>query len=162
MKAIVCADRNWGIGKDNSLLVRIPTDQKFFRNETLGKVVIMGRKTLESFPHQKPLKDRINIVLTKNPEYQAEGAVIVHNLEELEEALRGYPEDDIYCIGGDSIYRLLLPMITEVWVTRVDFSYEADSYFPDLDSDPAWKLVFESEEQTYFDLAYQFTRYERI
>ena len=162
MKAIVCADRNWGIGKDNSLLVRIPADQKFFRNETLGKVVVMGRKTLESFPHGRPLQDRVNIVLTRNEKYQADGVIVLHSAEELEEQLSGYAPEEIYCIGGESIYRLLLPYVTEAWVTRVDFAYEADSFFPDLDHDPAWRLAFASEEQTYFDLAYQFTRYERI
>ena len=161
MKIIVAADKNWGIGKDNQLLVSIPADMKMFRQETTGKVVVMGRKTLESFPNGLPLKNRTNIVLTKNRHYDGKGAILVHSMEELLEEIKKYPSDEVYCIGGDSIYKQLLPYCDMAHVTQIDFAYAADSYFPNLDELPEWHVAAESEEQTYFDLEYKFVRYER-
>lgn len=161
MRAIVAADEHWGIGKDNRLLVSIPQDMKFFRNETTGKVVIMGRKTLESFPGGRPLPNRKNIVLTRDPSYTVKDAQVVHSVEEALEAVKEYPADMVYCIGGDSVYKQFLPYCDSVFVTKIRFTYEADSFFPDLDADPAWELAGSSEEQTYFDLEYEFDRYER-
>ena len=161
MKIIVAADKNWGIGKDNQLLVSIPADMKMFRQETTGKVLVMGRKTLESFPNGLPLKNRTNIVLTKNRHYDGKGAILVHSMEELLEEIKKYPSDEVYCIGGDSIYKQLLPYCVMAHVTIIDFAYAADSYFPNLDELPEWHVAAESEEQTYFDLEYKFVRYER-
>lgn len=161
MNIIVAADKNWAIGKDNRLLVSIPADMKMFREETTGKVVVMGRKTLESFPNGLPLKNRTNIVITKNKDYDAKGAIVVHSIEEALEEIQKYPTEDVYCIGGDSIYQQMLPYCDTAHVTKIDFAYEADSFFPDLDADEAWEITAESEEQTYFDLEYQFVRYER-
>ena len=162
MNIIVAADSNWGIGKNNQLLVSIPADMKMFRQETTGKVVVMGRKTLESFPNGLPLKNRTNIVLTGNKNYKANGAVIVHTIEELLEEIKKYPSDEVYCIGGDSVYKQLLPYCDTAHVTKIDFAYEADSHFPNLDEMPEWKITAESEEQTYFDLEYTFVKYERV
>ena len=162
MNMIVAADRSWAIGKENKMLVSIPADLKWFRTVTEGKVVVMGRKTLESLPGGQPLHSRTNIVLTANQNYKATGAVLVHTPEELLEELKKYREEDIYCIGGESLYRMLLPRTETAYVTRIDFAFEADRYFPDLDALPEWKLVHESEEQTYFNLEYRFLRYERI
>ena len=105
MNLIAAVDNNWAIGKNNQLLVRIPMDQKFFREMTTGKVVVMGRKTLESFPNSRPLKNRTNIVITGNKDYQVKGAVVVHSIEEALKEVEKYPAQDVYCIGGDSIYR---------------------------------------------------------
>jgi dihydrofolate reductase len=160
MKCIVAADKNWGIGLKNALLVHIPNDMKFFRSETMGKVVIMGRKTLESFPQGQPLSGRTNIVLTKDMSYQVKGAVIVHSVEEALAESEKYGQE-VYCIGGESIYRQFLPYCTQALVTRIDHAYEADSFFPDLDREPGWKMTKESEEQTYFDVEYTFTTYEK-
>ncbi len=162
MNLIVAVDAHWAIGLKNRLLVSIPDDMKFFRETTTGKVVVMGRKTLESFPGGKPLKNRVNIVMTANPAYQAGDAIVVHNDEELAEELAKYPSEDIYVIGGESIYRKLLPMCDVAHVTKIDYTYEADAYFPDLDKDPDWEITADSEEQTYFDLEYHFLKYERI
>ncbi len=162
MNLIVNADKNWAIGKDNRLLVSIPQDMKFFRETTTGKVVVMGRKTLESFPGGQPLKKRTNIVLTTDKSYQAGEAIVVHSMEELMEELEQYPREDIFVIGGESIYRSLLPWCRTAYVTRTDHAYDADTWFPDLDADPEWKLTKTSDEQTYFDLEYYFTVYERI
>lgn len=161
MNIIVAVDKNWGIGKDNKLLVSIPADMKMFRQETTGKVVVMGRKTLESFPNGLPLKNRTNIVLTGNKDYNVKDAVIVHNMQELLEEIKNYPSEEVYCIGGDSVYKQLLPYCDTAHVTKIDFAYEADSYFPNLDEMPEWKIAAESEEQTYFDLEYAFVKYEK-
>lgn len=161
MNIIVAVDENWAIGKDNKLLVSIPADMKMFRQETSGKIVVMGRRTLESFPNGLPLKNRTNIVLTGNQDFKVKDAIIVHTIEELLEEIKKYPPQDVYCIGGDSIYRQLLPYCDTAHVTRIHFAYEADRYFPNLDEDPEWEVTAQSEEQTYFDLEYEFVKYER-
>lgn len=161
MKAIVAADNKWGIGYQNKLLVSIPSDMKFFRQTTTGKVVVMGRKTLESFPNGLPLKNRVNIVLTKNRNYDVKGAVIVHSEKELLEELKKYNSDDIFVIGGESIYRMMLPYLDLIYVTKIDRTFQADTFFPDLDAMEEWEMTEEGEEQTCFDLEFAFTKYER-
>ncbi len=161
MKAILAADKNWGIGYNNHLLVSIPSDMKFFRQTTTGKVVVMGRKTLESFPNGMPLKNRTNIVLTANQDYQVKDAVIVHSEDELMEELKKYDADDIYVIGGESVYRMMLPYCDTVYVTKIDRAFQADTFFPNLDEMGEWVMTEESEEQTCFDLEFCFTKYER-
>ena len=161
MNIIVAADQNWAIGKDNKLLISIPADMKFFRTTTTGKVVVMGRKTLESFPGGQPLKKRTNIVLTRDKNYKVKDAIVVHSIEEVLEELKKYDSEDVYVIGGDSIYSQMLPYCDTAHVTKIDFAYEADSWFPNLDEDPYWKIAEESEEQTYFDLEYTFVKYVR-
>ena len=161
MNLIVAADKNWGIGKDNKLLVSIPSDMKFFRQETMGKVVVMGRKTLESFPNGLPLKNRTNVVLTSDKNYQVKDAVIVHSIDEVLEELKKYDDDEIYVIGGGKVYEELLPYCDVAHVTKIDFAFGADTHFPNLDEDPEWEMTKISDEQTYFDLEYVFTIYER-
>lgn len=161
MNLIVNVDKNWAIGLGSKLLVRIPQDMKYFRSMTTGHVVVMGRKTLESFPESKPLPNRVNIVLTRDQSYQAPGALVVHSMEELKEELEKYPGEEIFVIGGGQIYRELLPLCDKAYVTKVDRAFDADVYFPDLDQDPQWKMTKVSEEQTYFDLEYVFAVYER-
>jgi len=162
MNLIVAVDKNWAIGCGNKLLVSIPADMKFFRETTTGKAVVMGRKTLESFPNGQPLKNRENIVLTSDRSYQVSGAVVVHSVESMLEELDKYDSDDIYVIGGESVYRQLLPYCSTAYVTKIDHAYAADTYFPNLDEQEEWKLTGVSEEQTYFDLEYVFLRYRRI
>ena len=161
MNLILSADNNWAIGKDNQLLVRIPSDMKFFRETTTGKVVVMGRKTLESFPNGLPLKNRTNIVLTGNPHYTVKDAIVVHTKEQLLDELKQYESKDIYVIGGESIYRMLLDQCDTAYVTKIDYIYEADTYVPNLDELPEWEITKESEEQTYFDLEYRFLTYQK-
>ena len=162
MNLIVAVDKNWGIGCNNKLLVSIPSDMKFFRETTMGKVVVMGRKTLESFPNGMPLKNRTNIVLTKNPSYQVKGATVLHSPEEVLEELNKYNDEDIYIIGGESIYRQFLPYCKVAHITKIDHAYQADAHFPNLDEMPdEWEITADSEEQTYFDLEYTFLKYER-
>ncbi|MDE6750090.1 MAG: dihydrofolate reductase [Lachnospiraceae bacterium] len=161
MNMIVTVDNNWAIGNKGGLLVRIPNDNKALRQETAGKVVVLGRKTLETFPQGKPLAGSTNIVLSTNSNYQVKGADIVHNLEELFEELKKYNDDEVYIIGGESVYRMMLPYCDVVHVTKIDHNYEADAYFPNLDMLKEWEITAEGEEQTYFDIAYEFVKYER-
>lgn len=116
MNIIVAVDKNWAIGKDNKLLVSIPADMKMFRQETTGKVVVMGRKTLESFPNGLPLKNRTNIVITGNKNYKVKDAIVVHSIEEALEEIQKYPAEDVYCIGGDSIYKQMLPYLSLIHI----------------------------------------------
>ncbi|MGN0290713.1 MAG: dihydrofolate reductase [Lachnospiraceae bacterium] len=161
MNLIAAVDKNWAIGLRNKLLVSIPMDMKFFRETTTGKVVVMGRKTLESFPNGRPLKNRVNIVLTKDENYQVKDAIVLHDIEELKKELEKYPSEDIYVIGGESIYRQLLDMCDTAHITKIDYAYEADAYFPNLDEMEEWEITADSEEQTYFDLEFQFLKYEK-
>lgn len=161
MKAIAAADRNWAIGNEGHLLVHISEDMKNFRRLTAGKTVIYGRKTLETFPHARPLPKRENIIFSRNPEYAAEGAVIVHSVAELEGML---PEntDDYIVIGGETIYRALLHLCDECIITRLEDTFEADTWFPDLDADPAWECTERGEDRESEGLIFHFDRYTRI
>ena len=161
MNLIVAVDSNWAIGKENKLLVSIPQDMKFFREKTMGHVVVMGRKTLESFPNGLPLKNRINIVLTANRSYKVKDAIIVHTKEELLEELKKYDSNELYVIGGGSIYEMLIPYCDTAYITKIDHVYAADTYFPNLDQMDDWEMTEVSEEQTCFDLEYVFAKYER-
>lgn len=161
MQAIVAVDRNWGIGYQGRLLVSIPADHKMFRQETMGKIIIYGRKTLETFPMARPLDRRRNIILSGNPDYRVSGAEIVHSIPELLELVKDEASDDLVVIGGATVYRELLPYCDTVHVTRIDYDYAADAFFPNLEEDPEWEMTAEGEEQTYFDLPYTFVRYER-
>ncbi|MBR5578653.1 MAG: dihydrofolate reductase [Lachnospiraceae bacterium] len=161
MNLIVAVDENWAIGYKNELLIRIPADMKMFREETTGKVVVLGRKTLETFPGGQPLKNRTNIILSTRKDYQVKDAIVVHSVEELLEELKKYRKEEIYIIGGESIYRQMLPYCTTAHVTKIDRSYEADAYFPNLDKEEGWKITASSEEQSYFDTIYAFVKYEK-
>ena len=161
MNIIVAVDENWAIGCRGDLLVRIQADHKMFRKETIGKVVVLGRKTMDTFPGGLPLAGRTNIVLTRNPEYQVKDAIVVHSVEELLQELKKYDTKDVYIIGGDSVYRQLIPYCDTAHVTKIDRSYEADTYFPNLDASGEWEITAESDEQSYFDTTYHFLKYER-
>ncbi len=162
MNAIVAVDSNWAIGNKGQLLIRIPADQKMFREETTGGVVVLGRKTMDTFPGRKPLPNRTNIILSTNEDYKVDDAIVVHSIEQLIDELKSYPSESIYIIGGDSIYKQMLPYCDTVHVTKIDREYEADAYFPNLDKDPEWKITAESDEQVYFDTTYTFLKYERV
>ncbi len=143
IKAIVHADREWGIGKNNDMMFSLPKDMRFFRETTTGHTVVMGGNTLRSFPNQKPLKNRENIVLSRGQ--VRDDCVIVHSYEELFAALKAREEEDIYVIGGGEIYKALLPYCHEALVTKVDAVGNADVFFPNLDALENFTLVEESE-----------------
>ena len=153
--------KNGAIGNKGSLLVRIPADHKMFRNETMGKVVVLGRKTLETFPNGQPLEGRTNIILSHNSNYKAGNAIIAISTEDLIRKLRDYNDEDIYIIGGASVYEMMLPYVDTVHVTKIDHEYEADAFFPNLDASGEWEITADSDEQVYFDLTYRFLKYER-
>lgn len=164
MNTIVAVSSDWGIGKGDDLLFHIPEDMKFFRTTTSGKVVIMGRKTLESFPNKAPLKNRVNIVITRDPDYKVEGAIVVNSIDQAVEAasgLEGYGEDDIFVIGGDSIYGQMLPLVDRAYVTRIEASKEADAFFPNLEDSDEWILDERSELKEHEGLEFYFATYRR-
>ena len=161
MNIIVAVDKNWAIGFENMLLNSIPEDMKFFRETTTGKVVVMGRKTLESFPNKRPLKNRTNIVITRQKDYQVDGAVVLHSVEEALDYLKQFKSEDIYVIGGASIYEQMLPYCDVAHVTVMDYAYQADTWFPNLDKMEEFVVAADSEEKTYFDLEYCFKMYVR-
>lgn len=160
MDLIVAADNNWAIGNKGDLLVSIPEDHKFFRQTTMGGVVILGRKTLAGFPNGLPLAGRDNIIMSRNPDYRVRGGIVVHSKEELFETLKNYKDRQIFVIGGGKIYEMLLPYCRYAHVTKIDYSYEADTYFPNLDKMDNWKIVADSDEHTYFNLEFYFYKYE--
>ena len=154
MTAIVCVSQSWGIGRDGALLFRISADHKRFRTLTVGKTVILGHKTLDTFPGGKPLKDRRNIVLSHR-DLDVPGAEIAHSFDEAA-ALGG---DDAIVIGGASVYMALLNRCDRVCVTQVDADAEADSFFPRLDRSPDWHVGAESEEMEENGLRFRFIDY---
>ncbi|SHI63682.1 dihydrofolate reductase [Desulfosporosinus lacus] len=159
MKAIAAVDLNWGIGYRGNLLKRIPEDMKFFKQMTLGKVVIMGRETFESLPGQEPLKDRVNIVLSKSEHFNNEKVTLCRSLDELYSELEKYDTDDVFVVGGESVYSQLLASCTEAYVTKIEEKYVADKYFVNLDKNKAWKLVSSSNLQNYENIGYRFVKY---
>ncbi len=161
MNFIAAVDKKWAIGYKNKLLISIPDDMRCFMEKTTGKVCIMGKNTLLSLPGGKALKNRVNIVITHDLQFKAEGTVIVHSVEDALKEAGKYSSDDVYVIGGESIYRQFLPYVDTAYITYIDYVYQADRYFPNLDKDENWKLVEESEEQTYFNVEYFFRKYVR-
>lgn len=158
MKAILHVDKEWGIGKNNDLMFSIPLDMKFFRDTTINKVVVMGNNTLKSFPNGAPLKNRINIVLSRNASYN--DCIVVKSLDDLFNELKKYDTDNVYVIGGASIYKALLPYCNEVLVTKVDAVGGADSFFENLDNNEDFKLIYESEPMETNGYSIKFTTYK--
>ncbi|MBQ8227917.1 MAG: dihydrofolate reductase [Clostridia bacterium] len=162
MKLIVNVDNEWNIGNDGDLVFPIREDMKFFRTTTSGKVVVMGRKTLDSFPGGNPLKNRVNIVLTRDNSFEREGAVITHSVEETLEKLKEYNSDDVYVIGGAEIYKMFLDYCDTAVVTHVDAVAEkADKKFPDISSKPEWTLCEKSEEKEENGIKFTFCTYKK-
>lgn len=159
MKCIAAVDNNWAIGLKGRLLVTIPNDQKMFRNETSGKVIVLGHKTLETFPNGIALAGRTNVILSREKNLSIRNAIVVGNVKETFEVISKYPSDDIYFVGGQSIYEQFLPYCDKAIITKLDQEYEADAYFPNLDKDDNWEMIAESEEQTCFSVEYTFREY---
>ncbi|NLN66118.1 MAG: dihydrofolate reductase [Clostridiaceae bacterium] len=158
---IASADQNWGIGFQNRLLARVSEDMKHVSSKTKGKVIVMGRKTLESFPEGKPLPNRRNIVLTTNRDFNLDNAMVAYSIPELVDLLRDY-QGEIYVFGGESIYRQLLPYCTKAYITRFLAVFEADAFLPRFDTLADWELADEGQIQiSETGLRYQFTEYRR-
>ncbi|WP_291636845.1 dihydrofolate reductase [Clostridium sp.] len=160
MNLIAAVDLNWGIGNKCDLLEKIPEDMKYFKEKTLGKVIVMGRNTLESFPNKKPLEQRINIVLTKNKNYNCEGAILCYSLEELFKELKKYNEEDIFIIGGESIYFQLITHCHKAYITKIYKEYEHDKKLVNLDKCTLWDKSSTSEKRKFKeDIFYTFNTY---
>lgn len=159
MKLIVAADKNWAIGREGNLLCHLPGDLKYFKEKTVGKTVVMGRKTLESLPGGKPLPKRKNVVLTRNRQFEREGCTMVYSIEEL---LELYNNEELMVMGGSSVYEALLPYCDTCYVTRLDAEFEADSHIPNLDEREDFRIVWQSEPQIENGIEYIFTEYKRV
>lgn len=147
MTAIAAVDENWGIGNKGELLISLPEDQKgVFRKYTSGNTVVFGRKTLQTFPGERLLPKRVNIILTRNPDFAKEGAVILHDKAELKSYLEDHPDEKTFLIGGETIYNSMLDLCDEAIITYIRKKFEADAFFPNLDEDPEWELDREEEE----------------
>lgn len=160
MNCIVNVSEDWGIGRENQLLVAISADLRRFRSLTTGKTVILGRKTLSTFPGGRPLKNRVNLVLSSDRALRIEGAAVVHDLDELLAECRTYPSESLCVIGGASIYSLLLPYCDTAYITKTHLQTGADRFFPNLDALENWRIVSRSgvleENGVYFEyLDYQ-------
>ena len=160
MNIIVAVDKNYGIGRDGGLLFSIPEDMAYFRSMTRGSTVIMGRKTLESLPGGRPLKDRRNIVFSRNPEFAAEGVEVVSSVEELLSITEG--DGNVFVIGGEAIYRALLPYCRKAYVTMVDAEADADRFFPVIETMAEWTLAAASGWKQHEGISFQFREYHRV
>ena len=168
MKLIVAVDREWGIGYRGELLATVKEDLAHFRELTVGKTIVYGSSTLRTFPYGRPLKNRINLILSTNPNFKPEGAVVLHSVEELIAYEKAHPEEDIVVVGGASVYKQLMPYCETAYVTRFDASFEKDAYFPNLDENPSWQCISVSETHysngatdTEDRMPYCFTEYRR-
>ena len=159
MNCIVACDRNWGIGKDGKLLCHLPGDLRHFKEMTMGKTVVMGRVTLESLPGGKGLPGRRNIVLTRDPEYKAEGAEVVNSLDELDDAIKDTPADDVFVIGGANIYDMLYRRCSNIYVTQIDEEFGADRFFRNLDESRKFYVERRSEYMEEDGIRYRFVTY---
>lgn len=159
MNCIVNVTEDWGIGRENQLIAPISADLKRFRRLTSGKVVILGRKTLSTFPNGAPLKNRVNLVLSSDQALAINGATVAHNLQELFAQCRQYPEDDLCVIGGASIYELLLPYCEKALVTKTFSRPQADRFFPDLDALENWSIAHASEQMEEDGVFFQYLDY---
>ena len=145
--AIAAVDENWGIGYEGNLLVSLPEDQKgVFRKFTSGNTVVYGRKTLMTFPGQRLLPNRTNIILTTDKDFVKEGAVILHSKEELIQYEKDHPQEKIFLIGGESVYNTMLDLCDWAIITYIHKKYTADAFFPNLDEDKDWVLGEEGPE----------------
>ena len=163
-KLIACVDDHWGIGRQGQLLVDIPADKKAFKAHTIGKIVVGGRKTMEGLPGARALPDRTNIVLSTDETYCFEGAQVLHSLQELKQYVKQYPGQEVYVIGGEEVYRLLLPYCDTAYITKVHRQYEADAYFPNLDESQDWEICEQSflQKDPQQNVIYEFITYQRI
>ena len=161
MNMLVTVGKNWTIGNGGQRLVPIPEEQKLLREETLGKAVVMGRKAFEQLPGKQPLYGRDTFVLTRDPGFRPKGVTVCNSIEETLEKLKSYPTEDIYILGGESVFRQFLPFCHIIHVTFIDYAYQGDAVFENLDQSEQWQMVLESEEQTYFNLCYSFRMYQR-
>lgn len=153
MNFIVAVSKDFAIGYKNRLLFNLPSDLVYFKNQTMGKVVVMGERTYLSLP-KRPLPGRINVVLSDNPLFQAEGAIVVHSLDELFKKLDNYESENIFVCGGASVYNLLMDYCDKAYITFVNATKPADTFIKDITKMPNWKII--NESQTFQENGYGF------
>ena len=156
--AIVHADKKWGIGKNNDMMFSLPADMKFFRETTSGHTVVMGGNTLRSLPNGKPLKNRVNIVLSRGQ--VRDDCIIVRSFDDLKKELAGRKNEEVYVMGGGEIYKSLLPYCHEALVTKVDADGGAETFFPNLDEMENFECVYESAPIDDNGYTIRFTKYK--
>lgn len=161
MNFIVAVTNDYAIGKNNNLLFHLPTDLKYFKQTTINKVVVMGERTYHSLP-KRPLPNRINIVLSDNPQFYDDNIVIVNNLNQLFDELKKYNPDDVFVTGGASVYNLLMDYCTKAYITKIDMVVPADTYIKNIEKMQNWKLVSQSETKTENDLDFKFLIFENL
>ena len=159
MIAIVAVDRNWGIGKDGEQLIYIPEDLKRFKAYTSGNTIILGRKTMYTFPGSKPLKNRRNMILSRNPDFKVEGGEVYPDLDSLMANVTD--PDNTYVVGGAMVYNTMIGQCDKAYVTKIDGEYPADCWFPNLDADPNWEIEWEGEQLGHEGVKYRYVNYRR-
>ena len=162
MNLIVAVTENWGIGRNNDLLFKVSEDLKYFRATTTGKVVVMGHNTLKAMPNGLPLKNRTNIVLSRDSKLSVPGAVVCNSLEALFEHLKNYDPQDIFIIGGGTIYKELLPYCKKAYITKFEATPEADTFFPNMDNMPNWQIDTVSGQKEFDGLGFRFYVYSEL
>lgn len=162
LKAILSADLNWGIGNKGELLVKIPEDMKRFKEKTIGNIVVMGRKTFESLPNKKPLKDRINIVMSKDNKFAAEGIFKADSIYNVFYILSKFKDKEVFVIGGESVYKQFMDFYDEIFVTKIKKKFDADRFFINMDKIDGWKIENEQKYHIYGDILYSFINYKKI
>lgn len=159
MNFIVAVTNDYAIGKNNDLLFHLPLDLAYFKEKTLNKVVVMGERTYFSLP-KRPLPKRVNIVLSDNPNFNDEGVIIVRNLEQLLKTVKKYPEDDVFIIGGASVYNLMMDYCKLAYITKIDKVVPADTYIKNIEETGSWKEISSSETKTENGLSFRFVVFE--
>ncbi|MDK2802389.1 MAG: dihydrofolate reductase [Oscillospiraceae bacterium] len=159
MKFIVAIDINRGIGFNGNLLLKIPEDMSFFKKTTLGNIIVMGRNTYESLPNKAPLFGRINVILTRNKDINPDGFITFYTEKSLREYLEKEILKDIFVIGGEQIYNIFQKDFTEGYVTQIDYSFNADCFFPDIFKDGNMLLDETISTGVYKNIEYKIEKY---
>ncbi|WP_113673925.1 dihydrofolate reductase [Vallitalea guaymasensis] len=160
MNLIVAVDNNWAVGYNGGLLTYLPGDLPYFKEKTMNKVVVMGRKTLESLPKGKPLKGRKNIILTRDKDFTCEDTVVCHSKDEVLDYITRYESDEVFIIGGAEIYNLFLDNCEKAYITKIYGELPADKYITNLDELDNWNITWKSEMKEHEGLKFQWTLYE--
>lgn len=158
MNAIVNVTNDWGIGKNGQLTVHLKKDMRHFKELTTGHPILLGRKTLLTFPRQEPLPNRENLILSTDPDFSVPGARVLHTMDAVFEATRRF-DKDIFIVGGESVYRQFLPYCRKVYLTHTLLNVDSDAYFPNLDKLQNWKLIYQSPVYQENDISFQFCEF---
>lgn len=162
MNLIVAVDKEWGIGYKGDLLFNLKEDMKFFRNITKDKIVVMGKNTLLSLPNGKPLKNRINIIITRDKNFQVEGCIVCNSIDELLEKIKDYHSDNVFVIGGGNIYNQLYPYCTKAYITKINTIKPADTFIHNFDEDINWEEIQQSFVHEDNGVNFTFNVYKKI